>query len=388
MLYACEAIHAQRIILAGIREAVGQQIRGFACNALDAANGPLQWLDTATRGGIPGVSASRGVNRLAARALACDPDATGGLSGGGGAGASYPNLEDSPPGGCIGVSYDIQGFAKIFNSSGVEIRTYGYLTNRTGPLPRFNLTYNANNVLVVDDDDNILANLGTTPSGTAMVGWEDEYPEITRADGSPPESCDLPQPGNPNPEGSGDITYDGDDGNPVTEPFTIVGGPPVVSPRGDLIFPFEFCIAALCFNVNYDLGNDEILFDSGGEDGNSACCPPAADDGDSGPDSEDDPPPDDESPPIVGIIVTATQIGENVTATEYGNGNGPSLFVPRIGVARFAISVGGGRAWSIDYPIKQRKQWVPAPDGVVAYNWDVIEESGVILQVIPKFREP
>lgn len=371
--------------MAGIREAVGSRVKNFVCSALSAGEAAGGWLGDVSRGGSIGGGIVEQISQAGSAALACDPDTGGGASGGAGVGASFGDGEGTPPGQCPGVPYRIEGVAELLNSNDAVFRTLGYVTVRTGPLPRFNLTATANNILVEDDEGTILANLGNRPSGVARLRWRNGYPTITRNDGSAGEQCDLAGEPDNRPKADDTITYDGPDGPVEDEPVTIIGDPPIIGPGGGLFFPVEVCFAAFCLDVNFNLSTGDIDFNFGGEPGASACCPQVEPVIDPVQPTEDDPPDVDDPLPIAGVMVVATSISSNVHATEYGNTDGPSLFVPRLGVIRFAIQVGGIAGWTADYPLKQRKQWVAAPEGVVTYDWDVIEESGVLIDVTPVY---
>lgn len=367
--------------MVGIRSQIISTVRNFACNALDTANGPLQWLNTGTRGGVPGLVWSQGVNRAAATALSCDPDRNNGGSGGNLTTTGYPNLEGLPPGQCPGVPYQISGIALVRDPNNVVIRELGYLTTDTGPLTRYGVELTTNNVVVVDSQGTVIGNLGNLPPGANNVVWQNGYPDISRTDGLPNEACDAAQPGSPLPEGSGDITYDGPDGNPVTEPFTIVGGPLITTPTGDLIIPVEFCIVSLCFDVELNLSTGDVAFNFGGSPGGEACCPETEEEGDGNPPNDDDPPPPENNVLLWGIKVNSAIADPQFTGTEKGTGTGPPIFLPDLGWVRFAVKRGGSTGWTSKTVIQSLSQMIQVPGTALAYAYDIFPRPGVTVAV-------
>lgn len=359
--------------MANFGDALNQQINNFLCEASNAEAATTSWLNSAIRS-IPGSRTplpdptDRAPYGAFNRRYCSDADGAFGNSP-----VSFQG-GPTPPGQCPGVPYRIQGTAIVQNSSGQQIRALGYLTNRTGPLPRFNLQITSNNVLVVDDDGTTLANLGNRPSGAASAEWANGYPTVTRRDGLPNEACDAGSNAPATPTGSGDLTYDDVNGTPVTEPIDIVGGSPSIDIDGNFFVPLEVCFAAICLDVNANLSTGDIAINFGGEPGASNCCPPPGDVPEDG--NEDDPPPPDDPVRYIGVITRASLNGEACAATEIGDGNGPNLFIPRIGVIRFAIAIGGRRSYTVDQPIKQLHQvtYVNAPS--VAYDWVILPDKG------------
>jgi hypothetical protein len=204
---------------------------------------------------------------------------------------------------------------------------------------------------------------------------------FTRLDGGP-DNCDPPPPPT-RPEGDGVLDYDDEDGNPISEPYDIVGGAPRYTPDGTVYIPVEFCFAAVCIDVDFNLSTGDVNFNFGGAPGASECCPPLEDSEDLPPDPDDPPPPADERR-LWGVKVNCV-VDENVTtATQIGDG-GPVLWVPRLAVVRFAVEVDGNRSWTVDQPVKTTSQFVPVNVPAVAYDFTVIADPGVTTSVVPVY---
>lgn len=215
---------------------------------------------------------------------------------------------------------------------------------------------------------------GPTPTFTIAHERVDGEPDNCGSDGEP-----LAGDGNGGrPTGSGDITYDGEDGNPVTEPYTFKTGPIFKNPAGDFIVPVEICVLLFCLQVNYNLNTGEVTTGNG-EPESDRCCPeigePSADPG------ADDPPPPENETRYAGAITSCTVRHTSRGFTEKGDGDGPELFVPSLGEIRFAVVIGGRRAWTIDQPIKSLTQYTKVPVDVPVYSWSVFPKKGVDITV-------
>lgn len=191
--------------------------------------------------------------------------------------------------------------------------------------------------------------------------------------GSDGQPLDGPVPAGP--VISGPLVYDGPDGNPVSEPVTITGKDPVRNPDGTTTYPFEVCFQDVCIDVEYDPGSGLSGPIVGGQPGASLCCPPFDVDGLE--DSPEDAPEPESDERFAGVLTTCTIDPSLVNATEIGNGVGPSLYIPRLGVVRFACQLGSTRAWTVDQDIKQVRQFTQVNAPALAYAWDIIANQGV-----------
>lgn len=367
--------------MVGLREAISNIGRGFLCSALDATAGVDRWIETARRAGTS-VPPSDPQNRAAqARALGCDPDFGGGQSSGGGGGATF---EEGPifTGGQCDVIYwwslkysGQRADGTTFSDPDLDTPLYGPSRTIQGPV--------SSNPQIADDglwritDGN--GNDVSLRTANGVVEPSVVNFELIIPSGAPDNCGDLPQPP-VGPSGSGDITYDGPDGNPVTEPYDIVGGSPIIDVDGNLIFPFEICLVSICFDFDVNLSTGDISFNFGGNPGDSPCCPSVDEDPPETEDEDDPPEPEDETR-YVGVITKASENGEYIRATELGDLDQNSLFVPRIGVVRFLVEVGGRRSYSVDYPIKQVSQFTSYDGPGEVYDWRVLGGEGFDFEV-------
>lgn len=368
------------------REAVEQLAKNFTCAALKIEAPATEWLSNA----ISSIPGSRSTpfseqNREPyerARRAACGS----GASGSGSPPVSFPP-PPIPPGQCDAV---------LYRFSWEYTRTDGLVQAQTGfryfgPLgePFIVQSGGRDRVLIptkgkfdsgptptVQDSQFLSAPLNTVASTRIF--------DIVRVDGQP-DDCGIPD-GGIRPEGSGDLDYEDEDGNPITEPYDIVGGPPVFGPGGATVLPFELCLAAVCLDITFNLSTGDVNFNFGGQPGSSPCCPPIETPPELPPEQGDPPPPSDDMR-LWGIKVNCTVDDAVCPATQIGVG-GPVLYVPSLGVVRFAIEVGGSRAWTVDQPIKTLSQFVPVNAPATAYAYDLLPQPGVSIQVQEVFVKP
>lgn len=366
--------------MASLREALSDSVRNFMCSAASDADPFRDWFAGATSG-IPGVGAiASGADTLGDRVsgLVC-PGPGGGASGGGGAGATYPPRE-APKGQCDGVVY--RGTFRYERPDGLS-QLVG-IPPVYGPIEAIQPRPGSNGRIV-----ECICRGGASgplrPPGTSVSiasASNNEFAVVTevnpvRQDGRPDDCGEVP-PQQP-PTGDDTITYDGPDGNPIPDvDVTFNPSFPIIGPGGILYMPIEVCFLAVCLDVNFNLSTGDIVFNFGGEPDASPCCPPAEDLPED--EGEEDPPPPEDDTRYVGVITTATLNGDYVAATQIGDGVGPDLYVPRIGVVRFAIAIGGRRSYTVDQSIKQLHQvtYVNAPSA--AYAWSVLPDKGFDIQ--------
>lgn len=362
--------------MVSLRDAISNSVQNFMCSASADAAPFGDWLSGAVSN-IPGVSAANRAGTAIADgvgALVC-PGPSGGQSGGGGASVTYPS-PDAQIGQCDGVQY-----RGIFDYT----RSDGLVTNAGIPP-----VWGPTGAITVDPSPQgnrvLLACRGggggpIQPAGTIVTIATASNPEfgnpvitsLTRLDGQP-DDCGEAASQQP-PEGTDQIDYDGPDGQPITgAPITIKPRFPVIGPGGVFGLPIEVCLAVVCFDVNFNLSTGDITFNFGGNPGASPCCPPPKELPEEG--GEDDPPPPEDDIRYSGVITKARLNGEATKITQIGDGIGPDLFLPKCGVIRFAIEIGGRRSWTRDQEIKQNDQvtFVNAP--MAAYSWTILPYRG------------
>lgn len=367
------------------RQVAKATAKQFACNAFSAGANTSAYIGDALNRvtGVRGVPNGTQATYEHLANLACD---AGGASGGGSAAVNWgaPGL---PPGQCPGVPYRIEGQARVFQSTGAFIRSYNYLTFRSGPLPRFGLQVTPNNVLVVDENGDTLANLGTRPSGGSYAEWLNDYPTITRNDGSAAQPCDNGTAGDDLPRQDIDITYDDSTSIPITDSVVLIGGELIIDNSNNLTMPITLVGPTYEFGLNYDFSRGDVDISFGGDNGpgGSNCCPTVDPPELENDDTDDDPPPPDDDRRFTGVIVRSTVSPNGTSATEVDGGGNISLFIPRIVTISFAIENQGKRFWTIDYPVKKLLQLVEVPHNMVAYDYAIYTEGGVTAEVKPLY---
>jgi len=83
----------------------------------------------------------------------------------------------------------------------------------------------------------------------------------------------------------------------------------------------------------------------------------------------------------IGIVVTATGISPSISATAIFNGNGPTIYAPRLATISLKVAVPGGAAFTRDYPLKMKRQFFPVEGPYFISEYSVYPISGVTLDV-------
>jgi hypothetical protein len=189
---------------------------------------------------------------------------------------------------------------------------------------------------------------------------------IERADGQP-DDCGDPPPPPPLPyPPQGDTfnispTYVDNEGDTVNlnGNFTLFAP---IAIAGNVFAPVRVDLGGITFDGTLELApNFEFNF---GQPPNTG----APGDGDDLPPNNDpinipNTPDDDDQRDVIGIVVTSTP-GTNTRTTVLPQGDAPTLYLPRIGSAYFRVRTASGLAWAGPIDIKQRLQYISAPEGV------------------------
>lgn len=204
---------------------------------------------------------------------------------------------------------------------------------------------------------------------------------ITREDGAPDTCGDPPGGTTPPPSsstGSTNITYNDNTGTSVTVPINFVFGLAFVDANLNLNIPIRVSFNNSfnpSFNATANLSTGDINFNFGNTniihppDGTTTPPDGFGTDGDP-PEQPTDTPGDPVIPPadtpeddttriISGVIVTATDIYENIS--EVFQDDNPNIYIPRLGNVQFLIQVGRKVAWTTDIPIRNRRHFIPCP---------------------------
>lgn len=364
--------------MASLREALSDRFRDFVCTASQPAADFAGWLDGAIStvsgldsAGLPGFDINSEI-----RGLVCP--SPGGASGGAGVGITYPPTTPVL-GQCDGIVY--VGIWRRRRADGFE--------QNAGIPPVFGPI---GTVIRDDSGPTVLARIQCRgaasgpiqPPGTlvtiASFSSAFEFAEVVsvtpqRQDGLP-DDCGGNSPQQP-PTGTAPVTYDDPDGNPVVdEPWDFLPDFPFRLPDGTLVIPFVAVNGNLTINANFNLSVDEVSFNFGGQGGQDACCPKPETDDMVEPDPDDPPEPVDEVR-YWGVKTNVTFDTLPVQQTQIVEPGQPNLYVPDLGAIRFAIEVGGRRAWTADQKIRTVSQITPVNAPATAYAVSITPRPGI-----------
>lgn len=347
------------------------------------------------------------------------------------------NLEPPPPppppfsgGQCPGIPYIVLAFIAnaLPGSFGSDRNNAGFTTNNAVRSITTRLT-GANDSqtlkfwqLVVTDIDGAEYVWGFTTNFNDDPGVGNI--RISRVDGLP-DTCGNPPPPPPPPfpieVDPFEVTYDDDDGNPVTINFSPVVYAPVSVGNGWRI-PVSLTYNNPVLNIPVRV-RVNIRFDRDG-DGNSRPVsdpetegdrrPPTGDgDGDGSgrqpedystpdyvpvnpdtqPDNEPEPPLDDcpatrprpqnQVRVIRGVVVSVVNPGSRTSTIFPGSGGGLPIYAPGCGWIQFRVAINGFQtAWLSDIPVKNGRNVIPVPWEGGAVDWGFIPNGTDVQAVI------
>lgn len=195
-------------------------------------------------------------------------------------------------------------------------------------------------------------------------GQRMENLNVERVDGNPDDCGNLPfesprfNPGDW--EGTQPVTYDDNNGSPVTVNPNFKFGPNKLGPGGGIRVPVKIDLGdGLEFDLDLDLTGDDSNFNPPeGEQPFNVLEPNEGPENDDGQESVDR---------IIGVRVYSSGPGPRNKATPVAQNSGPSpLYFPYIGLVSFLCKTEGGvTAWTQDYPVKHLNQVVWAPRNTV-----------------------
>lgn len=221
-------------------------------------------------------------------------------------------------------------------------------------------------------------NLGGILRGCPTAGFKEfsVVPTVGPDDcGDPPP--ELPEPG-PIVVNPPDITYDDDDGNPITVPIGIIFAPVLIRANGQITIPVSVDVGGINLTGNFDLFPnaeinlfpDAVINRPGTPDNPDLTDPEPGSDGQ--PDEEEDQSGVD---PIVAVVVRSNQEGFT-RASEVAQEDLPTLFAPRLGNVSFYTTTGGIGSWTPFQPIQSTNQYIPCPDVYGAVDVKVWWDAG------------
>lgn len=256
----------------------------------------------------------------------------------------------------------------------------------------------------------------TTPSGTpfftissagptAYVSWDAVNIRCTRVDGLP-DNCGNPSPQLP-PSEPGDrtttttLTYTDNSSDDHSFDVTLRYGDINFNSNGDLTIPvritYEDNGSPATFNANLSLTTGDISFNLGNSNYGV--------NGSTNPDKYGTPeapdiPPDVETPVtppssnddetettkvLAGVIVTVT--ANSSDATEIFQTDNPSIYAPNLGYVNFSLAFQGTTAWSVDYPVKNYRCFIPSPLEGSAIDVKGTPRVGVTWSLTPVYSD-
>lgn len=259
-----------------------------------------------------------------------------------------------------------------FTGETVALRTFT-VVGRDG-------VFTASATIAVSEGQNLF--VVATPTGGAPNDCGDPPGEVTP----------FPSDGVPVPE---TIIYNDNDNTTINAPVTITILPPVVgifAPITKVFAPVR--IDGPDFNFNGSLSLPDLTFEIGG--GGSSNPLPGTDPK-TDPDIEDEPttvpigpenpqtPDDDSERRIIGFHIRSTLSDPN-RATQYAQGDAPTLLLPRIGSLHVRIRTRIGLGWLPPQSIQGLNAYVAIPETVFAVRGVMAEETGVQAVVIPVYE--
>lgn len=201
---------------------------------------------------------------------------------------------------------------------------------------------------------------------------------VVRDDGQPDTCGDPPIEIPPYPP-TGDTynispTYVDNSGNTVNLNGSVTLFAPVLIAPVTVIAPVRVSLGGVDFNGTLELAPD-FNFNFGQ--------PPSTTKpgrGDEIPEPDDpanvpDTPEDSDNPRLIGTKVTASATG-NTKTTEYPQGDGPTLYLPRLASCYFRVRNSAGLSWSQPFPVRTRSEFIPVPRNMNAIASAVWFETG------------
>ena len=301
------------------------------------------------------------------------------------------------PGGQCEAEYRVDGSYRIrytAASDGIErttnpIAVNGQFTRVNGPVGSLVVTFDENSVDTVlqGNPDVFIGTLGVAATAAAPV---DVNLTLSRVDGLPDDCGDgsggpVPLPPGFDPTVPVDVTVEPPGGGtPGPETWDVRFDPngPFIGPGGRPWWNGEVCIGTLiCIPVSLDLSPDlnvnfglDVGF--GGSSGDP-CCPLPRE---LGPDESPPDNPEDSQIVIKGVRLFLVFDTQTVDADEWSyDAASPPIWVPRLGVLRFAYRGGGGQIfYGPDIDIKSPTAIVYAPEIGDAVGASFMPVRGVV----------
>ena len=230
---------------------------------------------------------------------------------------------------------------------------------------------------LVDSEGRILASLGGGPPDDML---SINVTNLQRTDGLPDNCGDPPAdilPYSPLQNTTDvDVTFDDDQGNPVTITPNLTFGPVELLPDSALSIPITvvFEPGSSLFG-DFNLTTGDICFSIGNGAGDGVPTTPI--------EIPEDENPEENQLVVIGARVVTNSISDASRATEiFQSGPNPNIYAPRLGSVAFLYETStGARSWGVDIPVKNTDfvVWSPQP----AINVGGTPEPGVDFSVFP-----
>lgn len=286
------------------------------------------------------------------------------------------------------VLYNFKGTFEILSPNGdvrsVDFSQGGAAANRRyGPFRGFRIGTNSANRSTLyllhsrGDGASIESTIGSAPADGDII----RSPVLTSATRFDNQPDDCGAPADPRPRYEGNLDYEDGDGNPISEPATILIDAPRIDSSGNLTIPFKVQLPGIDLEGVVDVGIGATF--GPGNNNNYGDRPISPDDG-RPPSGEDDPPePPEKYRPIIGVVAITTKETTTTLGTELGDGAPPTLFLPDMGKVFFAYDVAGGNAWGELSDITLKRQYFPVLGEIEAYAVRVVNRSGFLTELYP-----
>ena len=343
--------------MASFQETVISEVRRLACRVLSDQPFANNWLGRAVRRTPGGRFLGRGVDAAtdALANIACPATPEPARPG--------DSLGQQFTGGQCSFNYFVNGRVRVKTPDDTEeIRTFntdnGNSSGYRGPIIKYRVENGKKWLTTVTSQRDWL-------SFKLDPGFSiEQVLEYNVVPADPNNSDDCGSAGTELPSYNGPITYENDNGDTITEDTTIIIQPPETTGDGfNLTVPFFWISPTVNINadVDFSLEPEVNLPDGCDRDVPEVDFPDL-------PESEDDPAPPETEERLAGVVVVSErQAPFEVTAT-FGSGDFPLVRLPRIGSLVFAVETGGTEAWTAPIDIQLRKQYVPVPGELLAYD--------------------
>lgn len=364
-LHKAQVFNPALIAMADLKTTIASEVRRLACRVLSNQPFANNWVGRAVRRTPGGKFLGRGIDAAtdALAGIACPstpPESRPGDS-----------LGRQFSGGQCNFNYHISGVVRLSTPEGTtETESFdtddGNSAGFAGPILRYRVENGKTWLTTVTDTRDRL-------TYKTEVGFKIEAVLEYRVTPANPDQADnCGDSGPENPQYTGPVTYENEDGDTITEDTTIIIQPPETVGDGlNLTVPFFWVSPTVNVNADVNLSFDpEVNLPEGCKDDVPTVDIPDL------PSAEDDPPEPQTEERLAGVVVVSTREAPFEVTTTFGSGEFPKVRLPRIGSLVFAVETGGTVAWTAPVNVQLRRQWIPVPGELLAYDAKLFSVSG------------